>query len=193
MQIELSDIISLLALLISILVAYKTLIARFNGRVWPVNALALTKISIEEKDNIPCIGMACFMENRGARPGRLDRMRIKVHNKQYESDHTFYAYWIRNDYRIFSSYQDSDWFPFGGIALFPDKKVQQYYVVFKPVDANFQPVAGDYTISMQVRWMSSNKYITIPPTIKLNLSQSDIQEWRSPTAQTKQILLSTEN
>jgi hypothetical protein len=179
--------VSLISVLISMFVAYKALLSKFSGAIWPVTEVVLGKLSIKDKDHIPVIGVACFLENQGARPGRLDNLRLKVSNANIESSYTFYATMMRRDYSIFASYQEESWFPFGGIGLFEKGKAQEYYVLFKPSEINFVPSSGEYKISMDALWMGSKNWLEIKPTMKINLTDKMIADWRSPTAPAFQV------
>jgi hypothetical protein len=188
---QLSDILalvlSLLSIAVSVTVAYLTLMARFKGKIWPVTSIVLTKISTPDKDNIPVIGLACFLENQGARPGRLDKLRLKVSNTKVESSVSFYPHIMRKDYSIFASYQDSDWFPFGGVGLFEKGKVQEYYLIFKPRELDYVPYSGEYEIVLEALWMGSKRWAKVKPVIPLILTEKNISDWRSPTTPAFQI------
>lgn len=180
-------VLSLLSIVVSATVAYLTLMARFKGKVWPVTSVVLTKISTKGEDHIPAIGLACFMENQGAKPGRLDKLRLRVNNTRAESGFTFYPHIMRKDYSIFASYQDSDWFPFGGIGLFEKGKAQEYYLIFKPTVSDFVPSPGEHELVLEVLWMGRSRWVQVSPRIALTLTDKDVSDWRSPTTPAFQI------
>lgn len=188
---ELSDTIALvlstLSIIVSVVVAYLTLLARFRGRIWPVTTFVFTKFSDKERDHIPAIGVACFVENQGARPGRLDNLRLRLSNSRTESQHAFYPHLVRKDYSIYASYQDSAWFPFGGIGLFEKGKAQEYYLLFRPNSPDFVPAPGEHEFVLEALWMGRRRWTPIKPRIALTLTEKHVADWRSPTTPAFQI------
>lgn len=141
-----SNAIAILALIVSLVTAYKTLFARFNGNAWASNRFVLTKL-----DTIPSLGVACFCENLGARAGALDDLRLKVHHNETKSTFEFYPQLMRNDYSIYKSYKDADWFPFSRILLPPRQRMEKY-VLFKPLNDQFTAQPGTYHVTLEARW-----------------------------------------
>lgn len=90
-----SDLISLVALTISLYTAYESFLAKFKGRLWFSEKIILLCI-----DNIPSICLPCFMENSGAKEGALDDMRISVKTKENGVSCDFYPILLKDNYNV---------------------------------------------------------------------------------------------
>ena len=166
--------VSLLALLISLYTAYKTFLAKFTGRVWFSNRIVLTHI-----DNVLSLGLACFFENSGAKPGILDDLRARVEQVDSGTATYFYPLLMRNDYSIFKSYSESDWYPFSMVSLPPNFRAEKY-LLLKPLNDNFAALEGDMNITLEVRWHENNRWAIISPTLAFDLTNELVNKWRSP-------------
>jgi hypothetical protein len=170
-----------LALIISLFTAYRTFMANFSGRIWFSNRIVLTHV-----DNIPSLGLACFFENKGARPGILDDLRAKIDPKDSGTTYYFYPILFRNDYSIFKSYSESDWFPFSLIPLPPNYRSEKY-ILLKPMNDNFTCTQGELEISLEVRWYGKDKWVTVVPVLTFLLSQEIAEKWNDPKSASIQI------
>lgn len=178
----LSDIISAISLAVSLIVAYKSSLSRFSGKVW-----AATRFVLAHFDTIPCIGLACFFENVGARPGNLDDLRLIVTHEKTQTTCKFYPQLLRNDYSLYASYKDSDWFPFAGMPLTPNKRIERY-IIFKPLDDAFTAKPGLYKVTLQHRWYGSKKWLNNTPTMRFELSEQIARQWNNPEEPAVQVL-----
>jgi len=176
-----TNAIAILSLIISIYVAYRTLLAKFKGNVWPANAVVLMYV-----DDIPSIGVGCFIENTGARPGRLDDMRLIVEHRSTASTYHFYPQLVRDDYNIFADYQDKDWFPFSGVTLLAGDKLEKF-VIFKPLNDKFSANVGEYQIAIQVRWNERSSWQPVSPGLTLFLDDTARNHWNSPSEAALQV------
>ncbi|MEI2690763.1 MAG: hypothetical protein V9H69_14050 [Anaerolineae bacterium] len=98
--------IASLSLLVSLFTAYRTMLARFAGRVGHAPRVILTRIA-----GVPSIELACFFENSGAKPGTLDDLRLKVIPQEGGEVSYFYPELMRNDYNTRQSYDEANWYP----------------------------------------------------------------------------------
>lgn len=175
-----SEIIALISLVVSSFVAYKTFVARFKGKIWPSISVVLTMI-----DKTPSIGLACFAENLGARPGRLDDMRLSVKHVETDLTYMFFPQLVRDDYNIFAPLREQDWFPYSGLLLLGGDKIEKY-ILFRPLNDDFKAKIGNYQVVLEIRWKDGKwerKYPEIPITLNSNVAAS----WNTPDAQAIQV------
>ena len=181
-----SGSLALVSLLVSIYVAYQTLWTKFKGNIWPVRTIVFAKIDTPQRDRMPSVGLVLYVENTGARVGRMDNLRVRIRNERVESEHTFFATLIRKDYNFLASYLENDWYPFDGIGIFEKGNAKVYYVVFKPSDNGFVPSPGVYKFSLEVRWMGEKTWNVIPGPV-LTVTEDNVNTWLSPTGKAFQI------
>jgi len=177
-----SIILSGLAIIISGLTAFKTLLSRFNGKVSFSNTLSMLKI-----DNIPSIGLAAFFENIGAKAGSLDDLRLHVKNIGNGSEYDFYPILMRNDYNIYKSYKTIDWYVFSSILLEGKSSVEKY-ILFKPLYDEFKTSPGIISVRLDVKWCNKNKWSMINPIFTFDLSKELSDSWANPDIPTFTIL-----
>ncbi|MCL4273353.1 MAG: hypothetical protein KJZ77_05735 [Anaerolineales bacterium] len=175
-----SEILSSLSIIISLIVAYKTVFARFNGKV----SLA-TRVILTHVDKIPSIGIACFFENSGALSGIIDDLRIIVKHNESGTITYFYPHVLRNDYSIFKSYNDGDWFPFSTTTLSAHQRMERY-IIFKPKYDEFKSQVGKYSLTLESqlkdqKWKQSHE-------LKFNISEEVASHWNTPEASAMQVL-----
>jgi hypothetical protein len=177
-----TSVIAAAALVVSLVTAYKTFFTRFSGKVWPATRLVLSNV-----DNIPSIGLACFFENSGARPGILDDLRLAVKHSESGAIHFFFPQLMRNDYNIFMSYSGEDWFPFSGVSLSPQERTERY-VLFKPKNDRFTAQKGLFEVTLESRWYKSKKWDIAPPQLYFELTEEVAERWNNPESPALQVL-----
>lgn len=181
------NIIAGLALVVSLFTAYKTLIARFAGKVSPASYLAFSHVGeVGKNENVtPAIILACFFENLGAKSGILEDLRLIVkHNDG--TTHPFYAYLLRDGYNIFARYEEKDWFVFGGISLAARTKLDKH-VLFKPRNDKFKAESGVLEVALECRWQHSKKWSSTQPVLHFELLPSIADDWNDPVGKTFQV------
>ena len=94
---------------------------------------------------------------------------------------------MRNDYSIFASYQEENWFPFSGIPLTSKQRVERY-ILFKPLNDKFAAQAGDYSVLFEVRWHSGSKWTNQTPALKFSLTPEASSNWNDPASAAWQVL-----
>lgn len=163
-------IISAIALLVSLLLAAKTLFKRFSGTVWLGNYVVLNHIN-----NISAVTLTCFCENWGTRLGILDDLRMTVEHQETGTSYKFFPVVVRDDYNILEDYDDKDWLAFSGILVPPDSRFQKY-VVFKPLTDHFEAQKGHFKASVRFRWYASRKWTNLP-SLQFELSEINAKHW----------------
>ena len=179
------DIIAGLALIVSLFTAYKTLLARFAGNVFPASYLALSHVG-ESPSITPTIILACFFENSGARPGILDDLRLIVKHNEGGTTYYFYPHLLRDDYNVFVNYNDKDWLVFGGISLSARAKIDRY-VLFKPLNDRFKAESGSFEMMLECRWHDTKKWSSTRPVLHFDLSASVAERWNDQVGQAVQV------
>jgi hypothetical protein len=179
-----SNIVALVALVLSVATLYKTFLARFNGKAWSSTRLVLTHL-----DTIPCIGLVCFLENLGAKPGNLDDLRLRVKHDGTGAIYYFFPHLMRDGYSIYMSYQEKDWFPFSGIPLSDNNRVEKY-VLFKPLNDKFSAEKGSYEVILESRWYGKLQWIGNSPSLRFSLTNEVSKQWNDPTKPAIQVLSS---
>jgi len=141
--------ISLLALLISVVTAYRTFFAKFQAGVYMLPRVALTRIN-----KTPCIVIGCEITNSGAKSGAVDDIILisKYRQKDTKSINTFtfLPLLIRDDYSVFKTYTESDFEPFQSIVIAANSRVTRY-IVFGPSNKSFSPLPGEVELHVYSR------------------------------------------
>jgi hypothetical protein len=164
-----SDLVSaglaILALLVSSFTAYRTFFANFKGKVWISNRIVLTKF-----DDVPAIGVACFFENSGAKPGVMNDLRIKVEVNRAGASYFFYPILMREDYSIYKAYSEADWFPFSMIPIEPNDRFEKY-LILKPLGDVFAINEGDIKVTLQIYWDEGNDWESVNPKLSFSITR----------------------
>lgn len=176
-----SSSIAFISICLSGYVAFKTLIQKFFGKIWLSQAVVLTHI-----DKIPSLGLACFLENKGAQPGYLEDIRLVVKHTQSGSRYMFYPLLTRDDYSIFESYTTKDWYPFGGFYLLPKDKMSKY-ILFKPLNDQFSAQQGNYHIELEVRWENSKTWAQMTQNMVIEISPEMGKNWNDLNSPSYQV------
>jgi hypothetical protein len=174
--------IASLSLLVSLFTAYRTMLARFAGRVGHAPRVILTRIA-----GVPSIELACFFENSGAKPGTLDDLRLKVIPQEGGEVSYFYPELMRNDYNTRQSYDEANWYPQVTILLAARDRVERY-IVFKPLSNRFTAKEGALEVLMQCRWHRSKRWSDGPAQLKITLTKEDAEIWNNPISGEKLLL-----
>lgn len=173
-------IFSFIALLVSFYTAYRSFWARFSGKVWCSNRIALI-----HSDGIPSLGLACFFENIGAKPGILDDMRVKVDLKEVGTSYYFYPLLMRNEYSIYKPYSVDEWYPYGMISMPPLYRAEKF-IILKPQDDKFKAAIGTMTLRLEVRWSGQSRWTSVEE-LSFNLDQTATDKWNDSTAPSWQV------
>jgi hypothetical protein len=176
-----SGSIALVSLCVSGYVAYRTLIQKFFGKIWLSQAVVLTHI-----DATPSLGIACFLENKGAQPGYLEDIRLVVKHIQSGTRYMFYPLLTRDDYSVFESYAAKNWFPFSGFYLLPKDKASKY-ILFKPSNDEFYAQHGNYHIELEVRWDDSKVWHQMTQNMVIEINLEMQSRWNNPTSPSYQV------
>jgi hypothetical protein len=174
-------IISAISLLMSVVTVYKTFLARFSGKAWPAKRMVITHI-----EGIPSIGIACFFTNSGAKPGRLDHLRLRVKHRESASEQVFFPILVRADYNIFASYKGNEWFPFSGMWLDPGTQARKY-ILFRPLNDIFQAQAGHYEVSLEIHWDNEKNWTSFSSAMSYEITDRIATQWNDPKADAIQV------
>jgi hypothetical protein len=177
-----SSVLAFVSILLSAATFYRNFFKRFSGKAWPSTRLVLTHL-----DTIPCIGLACFFENAGAKPGKLDDLRLRVKHTETGAIYYFFPHLMRNDYSIFESYEEENWFPFSGIPLSDNKRVEKY-LIFKPMNDSFSPEIGSYDAVLESRWYGNAEWISNSTHLPFSLTNEVAEHWNAPDTPALQVL-----
>ena len=175
-------ILSALALVVSVFTAYRTFLARFRGKIWFSNRIVLGRL-----ENVPALGLACFFENSGARPGILDDLRARIEQKDSGTITYFFPMLMRSDYNILRAYSESDWYPFGMLSLPPAYRADKY-LLLKPQNNQFIAITGDMIVSLELRWHNQQKWEQVLPSLHFTLPHDIVSQWNDPSAPAIQVI-----
>ena len=111
----LSITISILALIISGITAYRTLFAKFKSEIYVRPRVFLSRLN-----KAPCVVAGCEISNQGAHPGSLDDIVLRIKYRQHSTaqgtksinTYTFLPTLLREEYNVFRVYEESDFEPF---------------------------------------------------------------------------------
>ena len=167
-----STAISLLALTISGITAYRTFFARFRSEIYVRPRIFLSRVN-----RSPCIVIGCEISNQGACPGSIDDIVMRVKFRQHSTSqgttksintYTFLPTLVRDEYSLFKPYQESDFEPFQSVALSANARLTKYIVFSPSNEAGFSPSAGEIELqffsrnSREPNWRKVNAQLRIP-------------------------------
>ena len=181
----LTTIISTLALVISLVTAYKTFVSRQNIRVAMGYRPVLTKI-----DQMPSIIVEFEISNTGASPGTIDDIMLltKVTSQNVNVNtqpggsmpqkYTFIPYYLREEYSPFVVYTSDQFRVFSGI-LVPEKSHFRRWIVFLPSN-QFTPSEGEMVIASHFRVLGQQNGQKVQGRAKIAVSKNDADNWKDP-------------
>ena len=170
----LSTSIAFLALMISSITAYFTLLARFQGNILPRRRVILTQI-----ETIPYLGLECEFVNDGAKPGLIEDLSIDMMDETGKPT-TFLPFYFKEIFNIADNYSIRDYIQFTGQSL---SKLQRYkcFVFFRPSGSDFKPNPGITSITTNFCLsIEKNKWKRSIVGISMDLKEDNIKEWVSP-------------
>jgi hypothetical protein len=172
-----SGTLALLALIISSITAYRTLFSRFSGEVF----LKAHAVFIKTQSG-PSIVIGCEFENSGAKSGSVEDLIIKLIYHQRKNSginsYAFLPFLMRQDYNVLRSYSlETDLEPFHAIPI-AAKSHSTQYILFRPSDDNFFPVAGDFEILLYSR-NSGSKSWKLSKKLCYDVENEQIEIWTS--------------
>ena len=171
----LASIMAFLALVISIITAYLTLLQSFSAKVYPGRRPILTQV-----DDIPCLALVCECINIGAKAGIIEDIVVTINHKETGSEFKLAALLTKNEFNILEPYRATDFRAFNSIMLGP-KERRSIVVVFKPIMSNFQPLFGNYTIKVSYRYSYRKHWYDSNCVFSITLNEVTANTWRDPT------------
>ena len=186
----LSITISILALIISGITAYRTLFAKFKSEIYVRPRVFLSRLN-----KAPCVVAGCEISNQGAHPGSLDDIVLRIKYRQHSTaqgtksinTYTFLPTLLREEYNVFRVYEESDFEPFQSIALSANARLTRY-VIFNPSNEDgFSPTAGEMEMQFFSRNSRESNWQKISTPLRIPNSENDAATWRDPNG--KSIML----
>jgi hypothetical protein len=180
-------VVASLSLVVSLVTAYLTLLARFKGVVLPRRGAYLTQVNGE-----CALILECEFINHGAKPGVIDDLQVKTNSLETGSQEIFKPYGIREHFSIDETYQASDFPLFSGVLL-GARQCKEMYVVFTPTDPVFEPPTGiiklrTYSGNRQnSRRLIKSKLSKSPVEMSLKLGENNSSIWKSSLGKTQYI------
>ncbi len=154
--------ISLLALILSFVTAYRTLFARFRGEIFLKPRTILTSVKQGPSKQGPSIVVGCEISNTSAQSGAIDDFILQVKHRQQDvkgiNTYSFFPILSRDDYSIYEHYEETDFEPFQSISVPVNSRLTKY-IVFSPSDTNFSPLSGEIKLQLFSRSYNSRKWI----------------------------------
>jgi hypothetical protein len=174
-------IVSSLALVVSGLTAYLTLLARFQGNVLPRHRAILAPI-----EGTPCLILECEFVNPGAKSGSIEDLLVNTYDDQ-GNRFVFTPFLTKEQFNVYDKYQINDFSIFSGISL-GAKQRQKIFIVFRPSQTDFKANPGAMYLQTNISSnISHKKWSRSPVTFSLNLKAENIQEWASASGKYQQI------
>ena len=176
-----TSIISLLALVVSGVTAYLTLIARFNASVLPRHRPFLTQI-----EGTPCLVLDCEFVNDGAKPDSIEVLLVEMFDEQGNSI-VFSPYLVKDQFNVYQNYQISDFVTFSGISL-GAKQRREIFLIFRPTRADFKPQAGVMSIRTNMcSNIQKDSWRKSPVKFSIDLKEENIQDWLNKAGKSQQV------
>ena len=176
-----SSVISLLALTISGITAYRTLFAQFRGKIF-----LKPQIFLVHPPQGPSIVIGCEIINPGAKPGAIDDLYLLVKCRHRDTgsinSYSFLPLFLRDSYSILKPYQESDFESFQSISVPTNSRLTRY-VVFNANSANFLPQPGEIELQLFSRCSRSNIWEKADGIVNIEIDQGMVSIWDNPQGQ----------
>lgn len=179
----LSTSVSVLALIVSIITAYRTFFTRFKPDVY-----VKPRIILDRFNKTPTIVLSCEISNPCAQAGVIDDVVLYIKYRQQTTHqssagmttHIFLPALICDEYNIFKIYQESDFEPFQSIAISAGSRLTKY-IVFTPSNANsFSPSAGEIELQLFSRISQGVKWHKTLMKLRVQVDEDAANAWRNP-------------
>jgi hypothetical protein len=182
-----ASILSFFALLISVVTAYKTLLARFKAEIF-----VSPRIILNHLNKIPSMVIGCDIQNRGAKANAIEDIVLRVIYRQQGqlqdtksiSTYLFLPALIRDDYNIFKNYQDTDFEPFQSISIIGSSRVTKYIVFTPSNNDGFSPALGEIELQVFSRNLGDTKWRKAKSNLKLPVDEGSANTWKDPNGKT---------
>jgi len=168
-------IISGFSLLVSGFNFYKSYLSRFKGDISVSNKLLFMQIN-----KIPSLGITIFLQNNGAKAGRLDDLRLHLKQIDAGSDFDFYPHVMSKEYNRFRSFDETIWNDFSPIQIQPVTFPQQF-ILFKPKNDKFTLSEGKMVMYIEVKWNKKKEWKRIKPISSYTLTKEVANLWSDPS------------
>jgi len=182
-----SAFISFLALLVSVITAYRTLYARFRGEVFLKPRIAITHFN-----DAPSLVAGFEASNLGAKSGTIDDLVLIVQYRQKNpkgiNNLLFLPYLSREDYSVFEEYRETDFEPFQSIII-PGNSSATRYIVFSPLDASFSPSECELELQLWSRSCNESKWKKAKGSATVVIDEDFANIWRTPESKRESIWL----
>lgn len=169
-------IISGVALIVSVVTAYRTHFARFRGQLF-----VEPRVMFSHFDTQPTIIIGCEVINRTTASGTIEDLVLVVKHRHKSTNnvnrYSFVPLLMRNDYDILREYSRQDFSHFKSITV-PQNSQLTRYIVFEPTDDTFSPKSGDFEMQLYCRNLSEDDWTqTMPATFVVSLDDDLANRW----------------
>ncbi|MEO0948407.1 MAG: hypothetical protein AAFY11_09755 [Cyanobacteria bacterium J06641_5] len=177
----LSLLVAFLALIISSITAYITLLSKFKGEIFARPRPILTQL-----DGKALIVIGCDISNHGSDSGSIDDIVLSVKYNSYDKrvvdTYTFYPLIMRDSFSIYQNYTRGDFEPFQAIAI-PARSRVTKYVAFVPGTETFSPGAGFYKLKLSLRYYNGRKWHSVKNgEMTLEVDDELSNSWLTPSS-----------
>jgi hypothetical protein len=166
-----TTVLSVIALVVSGVTCYLTILARFDGIVYTRKRAILNRV-----DESPCLVLECEFVNEGARPGAIEDILVEVTHEESGNRYVFIPFLTKDQFNVFQNYQISDFSIFSGVSL-GAKQRRELFVVFKP-QSDFKSPIGTLNVSLGICTnISKDKWKKPTPEMSLSISDTLSKNW----------------
>jgi|GEM_PF-1502277 len=178
-----SSLLSLSALVVSVITAYRTLLAKFK-----VNVFVKPRVVLNRFNKMPSLVVGCEISNRGAQSSSIDDIVLHVKYREHNSHqgaksistYLFLPVLIRENYNIFATYQDIDFEPFQSISVPINTRLTKF-IVFSPRNNNgFSPLEGEIELQLFSRNSGEAKWHKASTELRVPIDADSATKWKDP-------------
>jgi len=175
-----SSVFAGLALLVSGLTAYLTLLSRFKAAVLPKRRAILLQI-----DNVPHLVLEYEFLNLGSKPGLIDDIILGI-APDTGSDIEYAPHLVCSPFSMFRKISISRFSAFSGISL-GSKERRELYIAFKSNLQSFQFPPGKAAVRTSIRVGTRKEWMTSPCIFSLELTKDILDKWTGYDYEPQQI------
>jgi hypothetical protein len=185
-----SSLIAFLALVVSVITAYRTLLAKPQ-----VDVFVKPRVILNRYNKIPSLVVGCEISNRGAQPSTIDDIVLYVKYREHNSDqgtkgistHLLLPALTRESYSVFITYKDTDFEPFLSIPIPINTRLTKF-IVFSPSNDNgFSPLEGELELQLFSRNAGEKKWRKASTELRVPINANSATTWKDPNGNGIQI------
>lgn len=172
-----STLLSISAVIISLITAYKTLTPTSKIEVY-----LRSRAILSQSDNIPCLIIGFDISNTGSKAGAIEDITLVVKYTQKGNAsinrYSFIPYLAIDEYNILKQYTITDFQGFNSIVV-PSNSRLTKHIIFVPSNNNFIPEPGEMELKAHYRLPYEDEWRLADGESGFPINDIQANEWKT--------------